>query len=310
VAEVSRRPDKELWDASMIEELTALDEKNVYEWAELPLGRKALPSRWVFKIKRTQTGAIEKYKSRVVTKGFHQKEGVDYTEVFAPGSSQVTLRMLLSIAAKQDLEVHQLDVKTAFLNGDLAEEVYLTPPPGVKGPQGKVWRLRKALYGLKQAAQAWHAKLQSSLSTVGFMVSLADPCLYIVSFDGKRVYLLVHVDDVLIVGHAPGVVHVKKEFSKLFDVRDLGDAAVFLGLQIVRDRAQGKLWLGQSKYIADVLQTYNMQDSVPRISPLDANQQFSADGDVLADSVQYSGGVGSLLYLAVCTRPDISHAVK
>jgi hypothetical protein len=311
IAEISRRPDKELWEASMSEELTALSEKNVFEWTALPQDRKALPSRWVFKIKRTQTGSVDKYKSRVVAKGFHQKEGVDYTDVFAPGSNLVTLRMLLSTAVKEDLDVHQLDVKTAFLNGDLAEEVYLTPPTGVQGPPGQVWRLRKALYGLKQAAQAWHAKLKSSLSTVGFAIALADPCLYITSVDGKRVYLLVHVDDVLIVGHASGVVHVKHEFIKLFDVRDLGDADVFLGLQIVRNRCtQGTLWLGQSKYIADVLETYNMQNCVSRISPLDANQQFSADGDVLDDSVPYSGAVGSLLYLAVCTRPDIAHAVN
>jgi hypothetical protein len=97
----------------------------------------------------------------------------------------------------------------------------------------------KSMYGLKQAAQAWHAKLKSSLSTIGFTIALADPCLYITTFGGKRVHLLVHVDDVLIVGHAPGVVHVKNEFAKLFDMRDLGDANLFLGLQIVRDHAQG-----------------------------------------------------------------------
>jgi hypothetical protein len=187
----------------------------------------------------------------------------------------------------------------------------------VKGPPEQVWRLGKALYGLKQVAQAWHAKLKSSLSTIGFTIALADPCLYsdvmyiyITSFVGKRVYLLVHVDDVLIVGHAPDVVHVKNELAKLFDVRDLGDADAFLGLEIVRDLAQGTLWLGQSKYIQDVLKTYNMHNSVSRVSPLDANQQFNADGDVLANSVPYSSAIGSLLYLAVCTRPDIAHAVN
>jgi hypothetical protein len=169
----------------------------------------------VFRIKRIQTGSVDKYKSRVVAKGFHQKEGVDYTDVFAPGSNLVTLRMLLSIAVKEDLEVHQLDVKTAFLNEDLAEEVYLTPPTGVKGPPGQVWRfvcemrLRNAFYGLNQTAQAWHAKLKSSLSTIGFTIALADPCLYITSFGGKRVYLLMHLDNVLIVGHTSGVVHVR-----------------------------------------------------------------------------------------------------
>lgn len=311
IAEIMRRPDRELWDASMGEELVSLDEKHVYEWAVLPDGRKALPSRWVFKIKRTSSGAVDKYKSRVVAKGFMQKEGVDYNEVFAPGSNLASLRLLLSIAAADDLDIHQFDVKTAFLNGDLSEEVYMLPPPGVKGPRGQpVWRLRKALYGLKQAAQAWHAKLKTALTGVGLSISQSDPCLYTTSVDGQSVYLLVHVDDALIVGPPAGVAYVKDQFCKLFDVRDLGDANVFLGLEIARNRTDGLLWLGQSKYISDILNQFNMSDAVPRVSPMDANQQISAEGIALADDVPYRGAIGTLLYLAVCTRPDISHAVN
>jgi hypothetical protein len=278
-----------------LRELAAFNEKNIFKWAELPPGRKALPSCWDFKMKRRQTGEVDNYESRVLAKGFYQKEGVDYTEVFALGSNLVMLRMLVSVAVQHDLDVHQLVVKTSFLNGDRHEEVYLTPAPGVKCPQGQVWRLLKPPYGLKQAAKAWHEKLKSSLSKVGFRISLADPCLYIATCDGKRVYLRVHVDDVLIVGHVTDVVLVEKEFSKLHDVRDLGDANVSLGLQIVRDSTQGALWLGESKHIEDLLQTYNMQNSASRVSPLDANQQFIADGDVLAESVPYSCAVGSLL---------------
>lgn len=310
VAEVKRRPDMELWEESMNAELTALAEKNVFEWSDLPPGRKALPSRWVFKIKRTQTGAVEKYKSRIVAKGFMQQEGVDYHDVFAPGSSLTTLRMLLSIAADQDLELHQLDVKTAFLNGDLQEEVYLMPPTGAKGVPGKVWRLKKALYGLKQAAQAWHVKLKEALLGAGIVVSAADPCLYVAAVNGAKVYLFVHVDDALIVGNGPGVASVKATFKKLFEARDLGDASLFLGLEIVRDRNAGLLWLGQSTYALNVLRAYNMTACGSRGLPLDANQQLIGDGKSLGDSVPYSAAVGSLLYLAGCTRPDLALSVN
>jgi hypothetical protein len=261
------------------------------------------------KVKRDQSGAVEKYKSRVVAKGFLQKEGVDYTEIFAPASSQVTLRLLLSIAAQEDLNIHQLDVKTAFLNGELTEEVYLLPPTGVAVQSGQVWRLKKALYGLKQAAQAWYAKLKKSLTSAGLEISQSDPCLYTTFHDGQRVYVLIHVDDVLIVGNMAGVAHVKSVFSTLFEVRDFGAASLFLGLEIVHDHSKKSLWLGQSQYASTVLQTYKMDECKSRVSPMDANQQLNDDGDELMPDVPYSAAVGSLLYLAMCTRPDLSHAV-
>jgi hypothetical protein len=310
LSQVMKRPDWELWESSMNDELTSLLEKQVYTWADLPADRKALPSRWVFKLKRTQDGAVDKYKSRIVAKGFMQKEGVDYTEVFAPGSSLSTLRLLLSIAAKHDLHIHQLDVKTAFLNGELVEEVYLMPPEGVQRNTGKVWRLHKALYGLKQAAQAWFAKLKSRLLSVGFELTLAYPCLYSILIDESKVFLLVHVDDALIVGTEVGVARVKQIFCSLFDARDLGEATLFLGLQVIRNRANGVLWLGQTQYANNILKTYAMVDCSSRVSPLDTNCQLSLDGNALEPNVPYSALVGSLLYLAVCTRPDLSHAVN
>jgi hypothetical protein len=307
---VQKRADSELWTASMNTELAALAEKQVYSWSDLPQGRKALPSRWVFKIKRTQTGDVDKYKARVVAKGFLQTEGVDYTEVFAPGGSLPTLRLLLSHAAANDLGVRHLDVKTAFLNGDLREEVYLQPPAGIKGPVGKVWRLHKALYGLKQAAQSWYEKLRKSLTSAGFVVSQSDPCLYIASHNSERVFLLIHVDDVLIVGCDAAVEYAKSMFCKLFEARDLGEASLFLGLQIARDRSKGVLWLGQTQYTNEVLKKYRHENCVPRVSPIDANMQLSAEGESIGDDVPFSAAIGSLLYLAVFTRPDITHAVN
>ena len=308
--EVRARPDAALWEQAMQEELQALWEKGVYQWVDKPNHKRVLPAKWVYKVKRDEKGAIEKYKARLVAKGFLQKPGVDYGEVFAPASSLVTLRLLLSIAAERDYDVHQLDVKTAFLNGELEEEVYLRPPEGFEDQQGRVWLLTKALYGLKQAAQAWHVKLKNSLAKEGLHASTADPCLFIGQFESKETaYMLVHVDDALIIGTSTAVREAKRKFASLFDVRDLGEANLFLGLELVRDRAAGKLWLGQSQYTENKLEQFGMRNCNSRVTPLEVSQQLGPTGEALEPSVPYHEAVGSLLYLAVCTRPDISHSV-
>jgi transposase InsO family protein len=307
--EVQTRPDAELWKQAMTEELKALAEKGVYEYVDKPAHKTPLPAKWVFKIKRDERGAIEKYKARLVAKGFMQKPGVDYDEVFAPASSLVTLRLLLSIATQKDFDIHQLDVKTAFLNGVLTEEVYLRPPEGFEDKQGKVWLLKKALYGLKQAAQAWHATLKNRLATIGLKPSESDPCLYVSLASTEKTYVLIHVDDALIVGPSAAVLDVKSRIASLFEVHDLGEASMFLGLEIVRDRKKGTLWLGQSQYAAKKLAQFGMTESNSRVTPLDANQQLGPTGESLKGAVPYSEAVGSLLYLAVCTRPDLSHSV-
>jgi hypothetical protein len=312
LSEVRSRHDAELWDTSMNEEMAALQKKGVFTLVELPAGEKALPCRWVYKIKRDERGQVERYKARVVAKGFLQRDGLSgglsSEEVFAPASNLNTLRVLLSLAAQQDYDAHQLDVKTAFLNGDLEEEVYLKCPPGFDVP-GKVWKLQKALYGLRQAAQAWHKKLKAALLQSGFSVSLTDPCLYMIHHQGELVYLLVHVDDCLLVGNSSGVQYAKAKVKSLFDVKDMGPVSLFLGLDVIRDRATRKLWLGQPRYIGSILKQFGMSDCKPRVAPLDTGLQLSKDGEPLDASTPYNALVGSLLYLAMCTRPDITHAV-
>jgi hypothetical protein len=160
---------------------------------------------------------------------------------------------LLSLVAQEDLEVHQLDVKTAFLNGDLTEEIYMKCPPGFEVP-GTVWRLQKALYGLLQAAQAWYSNLKSSLLGAGFYVSTADPCLYLMQFRGEFVCMLVHVDDCLVVGNAAGVSHAKVIIEIFFEVKDLGAVSVFVGLDVIRDRSARKLLLLQRRYVQSMLE--------------------------------------------------------
>ena len=289
--------------------MAALAEKGVYEECERPVGKKVLPTKMVFEVKRDAVGRVERYKARLVALGCRQVEGRDYGEVFAPTVQKGTLRMLLSYAAVEDLEVHQTDVKTAFLNGELTEEVFVAPPPSLqKG--NTVWRLKKALYGLKQAARAWHAKLKEELGAAGFQPSAHDPCLFLAGAGSERVYVLVHVDDALLVGNPGAVERAKVAMASAFEVKDLGAASYFLGLEIVRDRPKQLIWVGQSKYCGDKLREFGLSDAKAQSTPCVPNVHLSKEGTPLVnDQVPYMAVVGSLMYLAVNTRPDISYAV-
>jgi len=242
-----------------------------------------------------------------------QREGIDFTEVFAPVSKHVTLRVLLSQVAQEAMHLHQLDVKTAFLNGELEEDIYMSQPPGYEqgGPR-MVCHLHKALYGLRQAPRTWYVKLRSELEKIGFKASEADAGLFILEQDSYKVYLLVYVDDMLIASkELSGVEHVKKTVGSIFNVRDLGEAKFFLGMEISRDQELGTVKLSQHKLTADILSRYGMSDSKSRSTPISTGTCLSKQGSKELDKSRfpYTELVGSLLYLAACTRPDISQAV-
>ena len=168
-AEAMASPAAEIWKQAMDSEISSLMAVGTYDLEPLPPGQKTLPVKWVFTIKRDSQGNIERYKARLVAKGFRQREGIDFTEVYAPVSKHTSLRALLACIVTKGWEVRQLDVKTAFLNGELEEKIYMQQPPGYQqGSAGMVCRLRKALYGLRQAPRAWYAKLKSEFEAAGF----------------------------------------------------------------------------------------------------------------------------------------------
>jgi hypothetical protein len=267
----------------------------------------------VFKIKRDSKGNIERYKARLVAKGFMQREGVDFTEVFAPVSKHTTLRALLAVVVEQDMHLHQLDVKTAFLNGELEEDIYMLQPPGYEqGGSRTVCHLRKALYGLRQAPRQWHLKLKQELERHGFRASEADAGLFILDNDEHKVKLLVYVDDILIASKELGSVeHAKKALSSSFNVRDMGEAKYFLGMEIERDQEQGTIKLTQAKTTKDAVARFGLNDAKDRSTPISVSTTLTKEGSNLVDKTQvpYMELVGTLLYLASCTRPDISQAV-
>ena len=231
--------------------------------------------------------------------------------VFAPVSKHATMRLVLSEVAARDLELIQADVATAFLNGELEEETWMDQPPGfiTGGPNTKC-KLHKAIYGLKQAPRAWHAKLKTVLREYGLTVTDADPGLYYKASEGATLAVLVYVDDLLFAGSKTEVQGILQRLKEVFDIHDLGDAVYFLGMEITRDRVKKTLALGQKKYTSDILKRFKMEDSRPKYVPVPAGTKMTKTGKPLDTSkYQYAEAVGALMYLAVCTRPDISQAV-
>ena len=319
--EVQTHADKVSWMKAMQEEMHSLLKNDTYELVELPKGRKALRNKWVFKLKKDSDGKLLKYKARLVVKGFGQKKGIDFDEIFSPVVKMSSIRVVLSLTASLDLELEQLDVKTAFLHGDLNEEIYMSQPEGfeVKGKEHMVCKLKKSLYGLKQAPRQWYKKFDSFMVSHEYKRTDADHCVYFKKFtDGNFIILLLYVDDMLIVGNDSKLIgKLKERLFKSFDMKDLGPAKQMLGMRITRDRKAKKLWLSQEKYVERVLERFNMKDAKSVSTPLANHFKLSrslcpttTDEKEKMASILYSSAVGSLMYCMVCTRPDIAHAVS
>ncbi|PSC67594.1 Retrovirus-related Pol poly from transposon TNT 1-94 [Micractinium conductrix] len=305
-------PDAAAWQLAMDDEMASLIANDTWTLCEPPHGTKPIPAKWVYKIKRDSNGNIERYKARLVVQGFRQREGIDYDEVFAPVSKYSTLRTVLSTAAAQDLDLHQLDIKTAFLNGTIDEEVYVSPPPGYTlGKPTLCCKLNKALYGLKQAPRAWYQTLKAELAKLGFTASQADAGLFISTDPSKPAYLLTYVDDILIVTpKTTSSAAIKQKLMAAFEARDLGNATFFLGMDLIRDRTAKTIKLAQSRNIKDLLSKYGMDDAKTASTPANASIKLTKQGTPLdTQTHSYSALVGSLMYLSICTRPDIAQAV-
>jgi hypothetical protein len=311
-SEAISSPASELWQRAMVEEIaahTANGTWDVIHIENMPLDSVLVGCRWVYAIKRDPKGNIERFKARLVGKGYMQVAGKDFDDVYASVTKHGTLRALLALAAERDWEIQQLDVKTAFLQADLHEPVYMKQPEGFDlGGPDMICHLKKALYGLKQAPRAWQQKLHSELSDMGFKQAECDPSLWILRQQEQVTYIGVYVDDMVVIGKV--VDGVKKEICTRFDARDLGDAHKFVGLEIIRDRVNRTLKITQQGYTQEILATYGMSDATAKTVPMNAGTKLSKEGTALDTArYPYAGLVGSLLYLSICTRPDIAQAV-
>ncbi|RVW24034.1 Retrovirus-related Pol polyprotein from transposon TNT 1-94 [Vitis vinifera] len=260
-----------LWLYAMEEELKSMKDNEVWDLVELPKGIKTIGCKWIFKTKHDSKGNVERYKVRLVAKGYTQKEGIDYKETFSPISKKDSLRIVMALVAHFDLELHQMDVKTAFLNGDLHEEVYMDPPEGFqdKGKAHMVCKLKKSIYGLKQASRQWYLKFHEILITFGFKENLVDQCIYLKISGSKICIIVLYVDDMLLASNNMGMILETKQFlSKNFDMKDLGEASYVIGIEIHRDRSRGLLGLSQKNYIEKVLKRFNMQNCSSSVAPV------------------------------------------
>ena len=321
-AEAIISSEAQKWKDAMNDEMQSLLKNHTWKLADLPEGKKAIGCKWVFAKKE---GFPEKsdvrYKARLVAKGYAQKEGVDYNEVFSPVVKHTSIRVLLALVAQMDMELVQLDVKTAFLHGDLKEEIYMTQPEGFKvaGKEKMVCKLEKSLYGLKQSPRQWYKRFDKFMIRIKYTKGSYDQCVYFRKLeDGSFIYLLLYVDDMLIASKcSKEIENLKAQLNKEFEMKDLGEAKKILGMEICRDRKLRRLCLTQSQYLKKVLTQFGMNEkSKPVSTPLAPHFKISASMSPKDEAereymtrVPYANIVGSLMYAMVCTRPDIAHAV-
>ncbi len=310
------------WEQAMQEEYNSIIAAGTWSLVQLPSNRKSIGCKWVYKIKHNADGSIERYKARLVAKGFSQKEGIDYNETFAPVAKFCSIRALLALAAQQDMEIHQMDVKTAFLNGDIDVDIYMKQPIGyvVHGKEDYVCKLHKSLYGLKQAGRTWYQKIDNVLlHSLGFTRSQADHCVYVYNDNhtNVKVYIALYVDDLLIMcNNLSKLISLKQQLSQLFDMKDLGEAHYVLGIQIERDRTKKLLHISQCEYLKNVLERFGMSNSNPISTPLDVNMKLSKQQCPSSEDernkmlgIPYQSAVGALMYAMLGTRPDIAYAI-
>jgi hypothetical protein len=231
----------------MLDEMNSMKNNGVWDLVELPNGVKPIDCKWVFKTKKDSLGNIERYKARLVAKEFTQKEGIDYTETVSPVSKKDSLCIILPLVAHFDLELHQMDVKTAFLNGDLEEVVYMKQPEGFSSNDGEhlVCKLKKSIYGLKQASRQWYLKFHGIISSFGFVENPMDQCIYQKVSGSKICFLILYVDDILLATNDKGFLHEVKQFlSKIFDMKDMGETPYVIDIKIHIDRHRRSFLFG------------------------------------------------------------------
>jgi hypothetical protein len=306
--------ESEDWQQATDAEYNSLMKNRTWVLAELPEGRKAVSCKWVFRLKYDKMGEIERYKTRLVAKGYSQQYGIDYEETFSPVVRFTSIRVLLAFAANNDMDVHQMDVTTAFLNGDLQEDIYMLQPEGYvqPGKENLVCHLKKAIYGLKQAPRKWNRKLVEFLERIGFEQSYADPCIFV--RQGQKstdlCILAVYVDDIIILTKEKRMMTlIKKQLKEGFQMKDLGELHFILGVEV--DRTSEGISLSQQHFVKKLLVKFGMAEAKTAPTPMDTSVQLQREDGYSkpVDNVLYQSIIGSLLYIAMVTRPDIAYAV-
>jgi hypothetical protein len=291
-----------------MQEYNSLFENHTWDLVLLPSGRKLVRYSWVYKTKSAADGQVSRYKTRLVAKGFQQVHGIDYDETFALVAKMDSIRLALAIVTARGWEVHQMDVKNAFLHRDLSEEIYMEQPPGFIQNSSLVCRLKKSLYGLNQNPRAWYAKMDSYLLSRNFLRCKSDPNIYMLRTIDSLLILVLYVDDLLIIGcSASSIVAVKRILHDKLLMTDMGPLHYFFGVEISQDASGNKI--SQAKYAQDLMERFHMTDCKSAPTPFLSRVRLEDGGDTpLVNNTLYRHLVESLMYLSH-TRPDLSYAM-
>lgn len=327
------------WKDAVSSEFISLLKNKTWNICDRPTDREVIGSKLVFKEKLKPDGTLERRKARLVAKGYSQQPGIDYEDTFAPVIRLSTLRMLMALSMEMEMKIHQMDIQTAYLNGELDKSLYMEIPENLKetlenikkskdpilkneavkmlneiNKGNKVCALKKALYGLKQSGRQWYKKLHETLIKLGFTETKYDPCLYVNRRNKNYMFIGVYVDDIIIASKdEEWIKQMKKNLSEKFKMKDLNEINYCLGIEFAMNEKKNEIFLSQKKYITDLLFKYNMNESKPVVTPLDSSNILTKTEDVCEEtmkSIPYRQLIGSLMYLAIGTRPDISYAVN
>jgi hypothetical protein len=308
-----------LWQASVQDEFDSHQKNGTWSLEPLPAGRQAIGTRWVFKVKPGHLTTPPRYKSRFVAKGYAQIKGIDYEETYSPVVRYDSLRVILSMCAVLDLEMSQLDIKTAFLYGLVKEDIYITQPEGfvTPGKEHLVCKLVKCIYGLKQAPRVWNVKFNDFILRFGFVRSKHDSCVYFRRREEEILILVIWVDDGLLCSNKKeAIADVLAFLSEHFEMRTLSTDR-FVGMEIERDSKTRKIYISSSTFIEKILNRFNMADCKPRAIPADPHVRLSKEMSPSSEAekmamaeVPYQEAIGCLNYLTHVTRPDIAFAVN
>lgn len=307
--EALQSSEQKQWQKAIDDELYSLNVNETWEMVQRPKGVNIVGCKWVFKLKPGSNGSV--FKARLVAKGFSQREGVDFSETFAPVVRYDSIRTILSVAAIEDWEIMQFDVKTAFLYGNLDTSIYMEVPKGVSvNDKNIVCRLKKSLYGLKQASRVWNEKFTKFLKDFNMLQSQSDGCVFQGEINGQKVILLLYVDDGLVLSSSlEALEKVIDHLSSNFLITK-GYENHYVGIEFFRDRANRKIFINQKAYIEKLINKFEMGDCKKSSTPADNNvvlrKSLEEDKN---EPFPYRQAVGSLMFAAIVSRPDISYSV-
>ena len=309
--QIMKSPHRDQWIKAMKEEMKSINGQQTWILKPLPDGKKSIGSRWLFKIKKNSEGKIERFKARFCAKGFTQVAGIDFDETYAPVAKMNSIRTILSIVTAENLEVQQADVDTAFLYGIMDMDVYVNQPTGFIEPGKADWvcHLMKSLYGTKQAARQWYKKVKGTMTKNGFTECQSDKCVYIRITKMEFSIVALYVDDVFIASRTmDGVKSILEFLKRDYSIKEMGDLHYYLGIKIERNRANKQMFLSQKSYVGQVVSKFGLSDCKPCHTPADVEPLVKSDG-MSTVKYPYREAVGSMMYLMLCTRPDIANAV-